>query len=83
MKTDWTDCVTPAGKQFMQEIIDQVPAMAQEAFVGILNKIAQGTPEHRLAFEKYQALLEAGVDEWHGYEEAMSEFEDDDEGDDE
>jgi len=87
MSTTWKDALAdkPSVIDFVQSIVDQVPTTggAQDAFEMALNGLATFVPEEiQIKADKFDALVDEGVDEWAGYESAMAEFEDEDGDDD-
>ena len=80
----WTDALTskPAIKNALQDILDQVPTDGggRDAIERCLDALASYVnPTLQLKADKFDALIDNGVDSWSGYDEAMEDFYDDDE----
>jgi hypothetical protein len=78
----WDTELQEASKEFMDEIIAQVPEAAQGLFVMVLNQIAAPTKDVEQRLAKLGALEAHGVDNWTYYYDAMADLAED-EGEDE
>ena len=80
----WEVDLPVSSQHFMQDIISQVPEEcgARAAFISVLNQIAAPSKEVQHRLDKLQALENAGVDNWDGYDWAMEELTDEDDDND-
>lgn len=65
----------PSSIQFMKDILEQVPEEmgARNAFVNVLDKLAAHVPPGvAKSAAMFDALAEAGVQEWEGYDDALA-----------
>ena len=74
---------SPAVQRFMQEIMDQLPPIAQGLFQTTLVQLGKPSEEDQVRLDKLAALERNGVDNWAYYDDAMEELTDDEEDDDE
>lgn len=77
MSEPWKTDLKKGVVDFMEDIISQVPENggARGMFVMCLNEIARPTNEVQRKLDKLAALERNGVDNWEGYDDAMSELE--------
>jgi hypothetical protein len=76
-QVNWKDALIgkPAVQSMVQDIVDQVPEAhgARDAFESCLNVLASYIdPEKEAQLEIYQALVDGGVEDWDGYDDALS-----------
>lgn len=68
----WKDNLSPSEAGFVQDIVDQIPELARDAFVGILEKLADTLPkEVKRDLAKLRALENGGVDNWEWYDQSL------------
>lgn len=77
----WKKKATPAMKDLINQLTTQMDPTLGLIFHKTLDKLAAPSEEDKKKLEMFDALIAAGVDNWDGYDEALSEFEDEDEED--
>lgn len=82
----WQNYLGAPSVAFLEEIKNQIPEEqgARIAFELLLNNLASAvSPENQRKLDELEALHAAGVDNWEGYDDAMSALYDEDEDEDE
>ena len=67
--------LTPAAQKFLNELRSQMPGDIEILFNDVVLSLEKLSPVDEMQIRKLNALEAAGVDNWIGYDDAMSKLE--------